>query len=393
MMGRRRILILTRTTALGGAERLLANALPYLDRERFDYRLVALDEGGPLARACREAGLPFHALPWPSPLDPRNALALRRLLVSERIDLVHAHLPLTGALARVACRGLGVRVVYTEHNVQSRYRTPSRWLNAATYGWQEHVVAVSEGVRASAEERIGRAARERTLVIPNGVDFELLDREAAEQPGPGLPRRPRSAVVVLVPASLAWRKGQDVLLDALERLRDRTFPPLVVWLAGDGPDGPALAARVVAGPLAGSVHLLGRRDDVFALMRLADVVALPSRYEGHPLALLEALALARPVVAARVGGVPEIVADGVSGLLVPPEDSVALAAALDRLRRDPALRRRLGEAGARDARRRFDVRRTVAALEDVYTRCLSTRGTALGVHLPRRGADFRSPED
>jgi glycosyltransferase involved in cell wall biosynthesis len=379
MTGRRRILILTRTTALGGAERLLANALPYLDRARFDYRLAALDDGGPLARACHAAELPFQVLPRSSPLDPRNALALRRLLAREHIDLVHAHLPLTGALARAASRGLGVRVVYTEHNVQSRYRAPSRWLNAATYGWQERVVAVSEGVRASAEAGIGRAARERLVVIPNGVDFERLDHEAAERPGPGLPRRPRGALVVLVPATLAWRKGQDVLLSALERLRDGSHPPIEAWLAGDGPDGPALAARVAAGPLAGSVHLLGRREDVFALMRVADVVALPSRHEGHPLALLEALALARPVVATRVGGVPEIVTDGVSGFLVPPEDPTALARALACLRRDPALRRRFGEAGARDARRRFDVRRTVAALEDVYASCLrpKPRGRAL----------------
>jgi glycosyltransferase involved in cell wall biosynthesis len=102
-------------------------------------------------------------------------------------------------------------------------------------------------------------------------------------------------------------------------------------------------------------------------------VVLPSRQEGHPLALLEALALGRPVVACAVGGVPEIVVPGRTGLLVPPEDPAALAAALERLRRDPGLRARLGASAARDARARFDVRRSVAAVEALYRRVLASR--------------------
>ncbi len=377
---RPRVLVLTRTSALGGAERMLMNALPYLDRERFDYRFAALDAAGPLAVACREAGLPFRALSGRHVLDPRNPIALRRLLARERIDLLHAHLPLTGALARAAARGLPVRVVYTEHSVQEHYRVPSRWANAATYGWQSRVVAVSEGVRSSAVRRIGAPARDLTRVVPNGVDFERLDREAAARPYPPPPPCPRGAVRVLVPARLATVKGHDLLLDALEALAERPFPPLQVWLAGDGPRREALAARVAAGALAGRVHLLGARRDVFALMRAADVVALPSRHEGHPLALLEALALGRPVLATRVGGVPEIVREGETGLLVPPGDPEALAEGLDRLRADAGLRGRLGAAAARDARSRFDVRHAVAAIEGIYAQCLADAKPA------RRGA-------
>lgn len=376
-MTRRRILVLTKTTALGGAERLLMNALPYLDRTAFDYRFAALDAHGPLATACREAGLPFAALPRPRVLDPRNVLALRRLLVRENIDLVHVHLPLTGALARTATRGLATRLVYTEHNVQQQYRAPSRWLNAATYRWQERVVAVSEQVQSSAVSRIGAAARERSAVVPNGVDFEWLDHEAAAQPAAPVPRPARSACVALVPASLETRKGHDVLLEALAQLRERTFPPLEVWLAGDGSLRSRLEQRIRSLGLGASVRLLGARHDVFALMARADLVALPSRYEGHPMALLEALALGRPVLATRVGGVPEIVRDEQTGLLVEPDDAPALATALDRLRSDPALRRRLGAAAAPDARRRFDIRRSVAAIEAIYQRCLDPRTTPI----------------
>ena len=375
--GRRfRVLVLTRTSALGGAERVLMNALPYLDRERFAYRFAALDDDGPLAAACRAEGFPFTALPGRRVVDPRNPVALRRLLTSDRIDLLHAHLPLTGALARAAARGLPTRVIYTEHSVQENYRGATRWANAATYGWQTRVVAVSEGVRSSAVRRIGEPARALTRVVPNGVDFERLDREASVRPFPPPPPGPRGCLRVLVPARLVPVKGHDVLLDAVEQLAERPFPPLELWLAGDGPRRQAIEARISGGPLAETVHLLGPRQDIFSLMRAADVVALPSRHEGHPLALLEALSLGCAVLATRVGGVPEIVRDGETGLLVPAEDPDALAAGLDALRRDPELRQRLGAAAARDARSRFDVRRSVAAIEALYHQCLA---------LPRRG--------
>jgi glycosyltransferase involved in cell wall biosynthesis len=347
--------------------------------------------------ACREAGLPLQVLPRPSLLDPRNALALRRWLARDRVDLVHAHLPLMGALARVATRGLATRVVYTEHNTQECYRPASRWLNAMTYGWQQRVVAVSEEVRRSAESQIGARARSRTAVIPNGVDFERLDREAAATPAHPLPGLCPGAFLILVPATLAWRKGQDVLLDALVSLEARPSPaaaPIAVWLAGDGPERLALLSQIAAARLSASVELLGSRPDVFALMRRADAVVLPSRYEGHPLALLEAMALGRPAVATAVGGVPEIIEHGRTGLVVAPDDAEALATAIERLRSDPALRLRMGASAAAVIRTHFDVRRSVAAIEALYRGCLGSKPTFSNfarLRLAARAARLRRP--
>lgn len=369
-MSRPRVLVLTKTTALGGAERLLANALPWLDRDAFDYALAAFDDHGPLAQACRAADVPFARLPWPGVLDPRNVRALRRRLRRERVDLLHAHLPLVGAVARLAGRGLPTRLVYTEHNTPAGYHPASRWLNAATWPWQDAVVAVSERVRRGAPAPPRRAAG-RMEVIPNGVDAERLLREAAAPPDGPLPEEPPHAFVALVPATLARRKGQDVLLRALVRLPAATPRPLRVWLAGDGPDQAALRRLAARLGLGARVRWLGRRRDVFPLMARADAVVLPSRTEGHPLALLEAMTLGRAVLATAVGGVPEVVADGRTGLLVPPEDPDALAAALARLLGAPALGARLGAAAAREARARFDVRPAVRRLEALYLRCLA----------------------
>ncbi|UCE84746.1 MAG: glycosyltransferase, partial [Deltaproteobacteria bacterium] len=205
-MTRLRVLVLTKTAALGGAERLLINSLPYLDRIAYDYRFAVLEPEGPLGGACARAGLPFEPLPHRSAFDPRNAWALRNRLLRERIDLVHAHLPLPGALARIAARGLATRVIYTEHNTQEMYRRGSRVLNAATYGWQTRVVAVSERVRDSAASRIGARAARRTTVVHNGIDFAALEREARGAPESPLPCGEPDAIRVLVPATLAPRK-------------------------------------------------------------------------------------------------------------------------------------------------------------------------------------------
>jgi glycosyltransferase involved in cell wall biosynthesis len=261
-------------------------------------------------------------------------------------------------------------VIYTEHNTQEMYRRGSRLLNAATYGWQTRVIAVSERVRESAAARMGLRAARRTSVVPNGVDFATLDAEAQGAPVGPLPGAEPGVFRVLVPATLARRKGQDVLLDALERCTARGALRLQVWLAGEGSKRASLEARARRAPLFGRVHLLGARRDVFRLMRHADAIVLPSRFEGHPLALLEAMALGRPVLATRVGGVPEIVTHERTGLLVAPEDPEALAAALVRLASDPELCARLGAAAAAYTRAEFDVRRTVAALETLYRGCL-----------------------
>ncbi|NNL86293.1 MAG: glycosyltransferase family 4 protein [Myxococcales bacterium] len=366
--GRPSVLVVTKTARLGGAERVLMNALPYLDRDRFRYRFSALDTEGPLADAVQEAGLRFAPLPSRRAFHPRNFAALRRAAKNGGIDLVHAHLPLVGCLSRAAFHRR-VPLIYTEHNLQDSYHPASRWLNSRTYRWQRRVIAVSDEVSSSAFRHVGRHAAERVQVIPNGVDFERLDREARRPPGP-LPGSRIDALRVLVPGTLARRKGQDVLLDALSFLGD-SAPALTVWMAGDGPLEGSLRRRLASRPeLAARVEFLGRRSDIFAVMRAADVLVMPSRYEGHPLALLEGLALGKACIATRVGGVPEIVTSGHNGLLIAPENPGALASALRQMACDPALRRRLGQAAAREVRARFDIRDTVRAWERVYEETL-----------------------
>jgi glycosyltransferase involved in cell wall biosynthesis len=202
--------------------------------------------------------------------------------------------------------------------------------------------------------------RTRMEVIRNAVDAPAFDRP----PNPALraqlagdPDRP----MVLAVARLDPQKGHRHLLAAATDV-----PGAMFVLAGDGPERPALEALASTLGVADRVRFLGTRDDVPELLAASDAVVLPSLYEGLPISALEAMAARRPVVATAIGGTDEAVVDGETGLLVPPADPAALAAALRRVLEDAALARRLGAAGRERVEREFSAGRMAARVEDVY---------------------------
>jgi glycosyltransferase involved in cell wall biosynthesis len=305
---------------------------------------LAADPRGALTRAAAAAGVPVAPLAIANHLDLRAALALRRLAAG--YDVIHFHTARAHAMAP-ACRRAGVRLVVTRRMDYVPAGGPyARFLyNRAVDG----VIAISEGVRTAL---VAAGVRpERVRVVPSAVDPERVTagpgaREAVRRAWGVAP----DAVAVVVLGALVRRKGHAVLLAAAARLGDAAA---VRWVfCGAGEERTALEAA--AAPLGDRVVFAGFRDDVGACLAAADVVALPSLQEGLGVAALEAMAAGRPVVASRVGGLAEAVADGETGLLVPPGDAAALATALGRLVAEPALRERLGAAGRRRAAARHD---------------------------------------
>jgi glycosyltransferase involved in cell wall biosynthesis len=312
---------------------------------------LAADPEGRLAPAATALGIPVQPLRIANHLDVLAGLRLRRLVRGH--EVVHFHTARAHALAPF-CRNRGARLVVTRRMDYVPAGGPwARWLyNDAV----DVVVAISEGVRAALLDAGVR--RERVRVVPSGVD---LERIAAPPDARGRLRAAWAAdaddVVVLVPGALERRKGHAVLLDAAARLGAGAEPrPRVRYVfCGEGTERAALERA--AAPLGGAVRFEGFRDDIGACLAAADVVALPSLHEGLGVAALEGAAAARPVVASRVGGLVEAVADGETGLLVAPGDAAALAAALRRLAADAALRTRLGAAGRARVLARYSVAR------------------------------------
>jgi glycosyltransferase involved in cell wall biosynthesis len=387
--------VITRLDQGGSAQNTLLTAILH-DRTRFTPLVVAgrigrwTMQGGDAAmqanlRRLEKAEVPCRALPALTRelhpfLDIKALNDLIALCRTVRPAIVHTHTSKAGVLGRLA--GWIARVpviVHTPHGhvfyghfgkVRSElFKRIERLLARRTTA----LIALTEGERDEhLANHIGSASQ--FSVIPSGID---LDTFRAAASGGGLDRKelgcPDDAIII---GSVGWLtavKGHRYLIEAVARLK-KAFPRLHLVILGSGNLREELQALGERLGLGACLHLLGERPDVPAHLTAMDIFVLPSRNEGMGRALVEAMTAARPVVATRVGGVPAIVEDGITGLLVPPEDADALARALRRLLIRPDLARELGQAAARSIGERFGAAAMTQAVEAVYLRCLAAAG-------------------
>jgi sugar transferase (PEP-CTERM/EpsH1 system associated) len=338
---------------VGGLEKLLVEFARAADRDAFALHFVSLGHRGAVADEIEAAGWPVTALGVPTGLRPGLALRLARLLRRLRADVVHTHDDRPHLYGTLAARLAGVRrVIHTRHGQGiHQSRRQAALVNLAAGRVHRFVCVSHDSARLAVRQ--GVPARKVTVVW-NGID---LGRFAPAGPRPGGP-----AVIV---ARLSPEKDHATLLRAAARVV-RTDPSFRLEVAGDGPCREDLHRLAGELGLAGCVRFLGAVRDVPALLARAGLFVLSSVSEGVSLTLLEAMAAGLPVVATRVGGNPEVVADGTTGLLVPATDADALAGALRVLWRDPETARSLGAAGRLRAEHHFDVRAMVAAYERLY---------------------------
>jgi glycosyltransferase involved in cell wall biosynthesis len=366
-----RILILIKGLGRGGAEQIVATATRHVDRERFGYEVAyLLPWKDALVKEIEDGGLPVHCLGGMRGLAwlPR----LRRLVQARRIDLIHAHSPIAAIGARAGFAGLrGPMRVYTEHNLWERYHPATYWANALTFPHNDHVFAVSDHVRDSITYPRGLRWRHMPPVetLFHGIDQEAVSRWATRDGVREELRIPPSAPVVGTVANLKAHKRLDRMLDAATRVR-RHVPDVRFVIVGTGPLEAKLRDRAARSGLHGTVMFTGFREDAQRIASAFDVFALSSEYEGLSIALIEAMALGKPAVVTDVGGLAEVVTDGVEGFRVPSHDPHALAERIERLLADPGLRVAMGERGVARARD-FDIRNAIARMESVYEELLA----------------------
>ncbi len=357
--------------SVGGTERVVWELATRLPPQRFAVRVwlspvPALDE---FAAALEGRGLPVERVAEvDSRWDLAGMLATWSRLRRARPDVLHVHhvWPAADRYLAALARAAGVpHFVVTEHIVGQAHSAGQRALKRDELARADAVTAVCGAVADTLVRDYG-VARERVRVVPNGAD---LPDEAAEA-GPARAWRERFAAALIRPlwvvaARLEEQKGHDVLLDALAEVWKRGLD-FTLAVAGDGSLREPLEQRARALGLEKRVHFLGALDDLGALLAAADAVVLPSRWEGLPLTLLEAMARARPVIASAVGGVPEVVGHGENGWLVPAGDVTALADALEFFHRKSDRATRLGRAGAELVRRDYHWQAVVEGFEAVY---------------------------
>jgi glycosyltransferase involved in cell wall biosynthesis len=360
-----RVVEVLATGTNGGAQEHLFSLLSRIDRSRYDLSVVALSPGSAI-RKLQKTGLPVLVID-----DPDDAIcvgALAAHLAEVRPDVIHNHMyraELVGTRAAIALGEIGHRrpfVVSTVHSSRVRATEDREQLRRLTPE-MGRLIAVSTSI----QRKIADEGRDLVPVslIYNGVDLDRYDHQEPcctlrDEYG----MEPGSQTVGVV-ARLEPEKGHPTLLDAWPQVL-RDVPDAYLLIIGEGSRREVLEQQAYDLRIGHRVVFTGRRDDVPAVTAALDVAVLPSYREAQGLSILEAMALSRPVVASNVGGIPEMIQDGVTGLLIPPADPEALAAAISRLLRDHSYADTIGRAGHDLVHERFCIERMVSAVQEIY---------------------------
>ena len=349
-----RILFVSTSTTVGGAEKTLFTLATRLDPRRFPVAgVVSLKPEGRYARLLAERGVKTESLA--STFAPRRLAAI---IARERPDVVHAVMYQAIQLARLAKPLAGVPFKLVS-SPRVHYRSRSLWtllVDRCLKGRDDLLIAECDASRRFLLERLGYDPK-KAITIRNGVEQDGRPPSKEKLRELGL-----DGILIGAVGRLDRQKGFAVLIEAMAHLKGT---PLRCAILGDGPERARLEALIRRRGLEGSVRLLGETEAASWLPAF-DVFCLPSLWEGLPNSLLEAMALGLPVVASAIDGVPEAVTDGADGLLVPPSDPAALAAALQRLAGDAGKRARLGAAARKTAAERFALSRMIGEYERAY---------------------------
>jgi glycosyltransferase involved in cell wall biosynthesis len=370
------VLLLTDADVFAGTERHILSLACALQGEQIEVK-IGCPVPSPLAQQAAAAKIEVISIAKRGLIDWRAAKQLRRLVKSGQIHLVHTHNGRTCLAAAIGLWGTRGRLVASQHFLDPAHtrrhgaaamvsRILHHWMN----GRVDKFIAVSQAVADALCPR-EKISRDRIAVIHNGLAASPAEplRPVSEVRGV-LGIDPQAPLVVCA-ARLEAEKNIGALILAMQSVRER-LPAARCLIAGKGSLHPALAAQIEQLGLTGHVRLLGFRTDVPSLINAGDCFVLPSHAEPFGLVLLEAMALAKPVVATHVAGPLEIVDAGVTGLLVAPSDSAGLADSIVRLLTDRALAATMGQAGRRRLESHFTDQRMAAATAAVYRQVVSS---------------------
>jgi glycosyltransferase involved in cell wall biosynthesis len=378
-------------TTTGGVGQVVLGIARSLSRERFEVA-AAFGPGYFLDRRFRELGVRTYELSTTRckdlPSVVMGCVQVYRILKRDPFDIVHGHTAVGGVIARIAGRLTNTPVVFTVHNwasavagqpaIRGLLTAVEKWLDRFT----DQYVLVScakeaEGIRNGVLRGPGQGE-----VILNGIDVSSVAARATGKDLLDAVGIDRDCPVIGMVTRLERQKGVDVFLRAVARIADE-IPSVTVLVAGCGPLTRKMRRLASRLGIESRVKFLGLQEDPVPVMSAVDVFCMSSRWEGLPIAVLEAMALGKPVVAADAGGTAEVVDDGVTGLVVPREDPEALADAVLDLLRHEDKRRVMGRAGMERVAKKFTSERMASEYERIYMQMVPA-GTGLTSPPPGR---------
>ena len=360
------IIHLVEDLKIGGAERVIADIVEGLDRKRFEARVWCVARGGETADELMEKGVEVRILGISSYHNPLNIIRLSRLLKKEEPDIVHTHGYFASVIGRLAAKKAGIPTIITHvHSTYWEYKKRHILIERYLSRFTHKIICCSEAVEnfVTCHEKI---KNDKTVVIYNGVDEERFS--PIQDPSSARARFgiDRESPVVGTVSSLTPHKGQGFLIQAAAKIRDK-YPSTKFLIVGDGPLRLSLEEQAQRLGLQSSLILTGARRDIPELLSLMDIFVLPSSSrEGLGIAIIEAMAMEKPLVTTDIGGIPEAVQDGETGLLVPPGDSDALAKAIIELLDDPDRAKAMGKKGRDRFEQKFTRKRMLSQIENLY---------------------------
>jgi glycosyltransferase involved in cell wall biosynthesis len=355
---------------LGGGERFVYDLVTHLDPGRFRPHILCLYHAGELAEPLKASGVPVDVLYLGRKIRPQGWFKMWQVLRRLKPHILHTHLPEACWYGLPAGRlaGVPVRIGHLQ-NVHRYWPIKLRLLDRAASIFATKSVACSEAVRQFYQNELSYSAA-KLEVVCNSVDLKrfhaLPDRSEARR----LLGFPRDALIAICVAALDEQKGHRYLLEAILKVR-AALPETLLLLVGDGSLRQKLEQDVQSRELTSTVRFLGRRTDIPLLLAASDLFVLPSLWEGFGIVLTEAGATGLPTVATDVDGIPEVINDGVTGILVPPANGELLAEAILTLLHDPARRIEMGTRARQFVRERFSISQIARDMELLYLSLLS----------------------
>jgi len=372
-----KILFVITSTGVGGAEKMLYHTSTALDPARYLPSICSLKEKGEIARDMEAAGIEVHCLTmadgyrfggWFASLTA--LFRLTSYLLKVRPTIVHSFLFRANILSRIAAFIAGVPLVISSVRVMGGEKDYYHTVEKITSFMVDHYITVSESVK---EYLIGKAnlLPEKITTVYNGVTINGTGAGMEDNMPMPFGLEPQDSVVLTV-GRLHRQKGYDYFIRAIARVKHEV-PGVKVLIAGEGEEENNLKNLVRSLDLTKEIIFTGLSLDVRKILPFTGIFVLSSLWEGMPNAVLEAMAAAKPVVATRVGGVPELVVDGETGILVPPEDTEALARAIIALLQDPLRGLSMGETGRERVQAHFSMAAMVTKTDNLYQELLKTK--------------------
>ncbi len=361
-----KILHLIKSLGRGGAEMLLPISYKYASHDQFEYSYAYFLKGkDDLVYLLKENGAQVHSFEAGGNREILlSAFSLAKYCKSNKVDIIHAHLPIAGVVARIAGRIAKIPVVYTEHNLMERYHPITRFLNKSTFAMQAHVVSVSRDVEQSIRKHTNTKVPVSTVL--NGIDTLQFKRDLIG--GEELRKQytiPMDATVIGFVAVFREQKQLPVWLKVAATIL-KSHPDSYFLLVGAGPLSDEIENLRDTLGLRNRLILPGLKENVRQHLSAMDIFFMSSKFEGLPLALLEAMACECAIVATKVGGIPEVIEPGISGLLVSDQSQQEMVEALRFYLTNKEEIKAHGIAARQRVEEAFSIQRMVKELEGIY---------------------------